>query len=265
MPAKISKKTEYILNCVPSQYPQNDWGVESAITAGVAATPLSLPLEVDLREDWWKIGDQRDTGSCVGWGSGDSVIRWHLVKSHQIKPDDILSVRFIWMAAKETDEFNTRPTTFIENEGTSLKAALDVARKFGLVLEPLVPFISGRLFQGCAKDFYAITSKLRINAYYNLGLNQAAWRNWLANNGPVLTRLEVDATWDHAGQNKGKLDVYQRTTKRGGHAVAMVGYRQDGFIVRNSWGETWGDKGFGYASLAYAKDAFTEAYGIHLV
>jgi hypothetical protein len=25
---------------------------------------------------------------------------------------------------------------------------------------------------------------------------------------------------------------------------------------------SWGDKGFGYASLAYAQAAFTEAYGI---
>jgi C1A family cysteine protease len=32
--------------------------------------------------------------------------------------------------------------------------------------------------------------------------------------------------------------------------------------VRNSWGTDWGDKGFAYASLAYAQDAFTEAYGV---
>ena len=50
--------------------------------------------------------------------------------------------------------------------------------------------------------------------------------------------------------------------ERGGHAIALVGYTPDRFIVRNSWGTGWGDKGFAYASLAYAKDAFTEAYGI---
>ena len=71
----------------------------------------------------------------------------------------------------------------------------------------------------------------------------------------------MDATWDNAPNTKGKLDVYQPDTTRGGHAVALVGYTPDRFIVRNSWGTGWGDQGFGYASIAYAQAAFTEAYG----
>ena len=78
-----------------------------------------------------------------------------------------------------------------------------------------------------------------------------------------MTRLDVDATWDNAKKTNGNLDVYQPNTTRGGHAVALVGYTPDRFIVRNSWGtELWGDKGFGYASESYASEAFTEAYGV---
>ena len=60
------------------------------------------------------------------------------------------------------------------------------------------------------------------------------------------------------------MDEYQPDTTRGGHAVAIVGYKRDRFIVRNSWGPGWGDKGFAYASLNYAQAAFTEAYGIQV-
>jgi C1A family cysteine protease len=172
------------------------------------------------------------------------------------------------MAAKETDEFNSRPTTFIEADGTSLKAALDVARKFGAVRDSVLPFESGKLYNDDSDDpektFYAIASQHKIASYFNLGTNLANWRTWLATKGPVLTRLDVDATWDNADTTQGKLDVYLPETIRGGHAVALVGYTANRFIVRNSWGKTWGDKGFGYASLGYAQTAFTEAYGISL-
>lgn len=77
-----------------------------------------------------------------------------------------------------------------------------------------------------------------------------------------MTRFNVDATWNQATATKGRLDAYKPKTARGGHAVALVGYTPDAFIVRNSWGTGWGDRGFACASLSYAQDAFTEAYGV---
>jgi hypothetical protein len=116
--------------------------------------------------------------------------------------------------------------------------------------------------------FYALASQLKIASYFNLGVpvvpRMAIWKTWLATKGPILTRLGVDQTWDNATQTHGNLDVYMPNTIRGGHAVAIVGYTNDRFIVRNSWGTTWGDKGYAYASLQYAQKAFTESYGVQL-
>jgi len=228
----------------------------------LVAAPV-IPASKDLRASWWHIGDQGSTGSCVGWATADGLLRWHFVKDKRLGNNDLLSPRFIWMAAKETDGFKSQPTTFIETDGTSLKAALDVARTYGCVRDNVLPFGSGKLYQGADKTFYAMAAQLKIASYFNLGAQLDDWRIWIANNGPILTRLEVDATWDNAKKTKGNLDVYQPNTTRGGHAVALVGYTPDRFIVRNSWGtSSWGDKGFGYASVLYAQAAFTEAYGI---
>lgn len=263
--AQQAAPVKRILNCIESRDTENDWGLEHAVEANVVAAPGPLPGAVDLRENWWQIGDQEDTGSCVGWATADSILRWHFVKADRLPENELLSVRFIWMAAKELDEFVTPATTFIEEAGTSLKAALDVARSYGAVSNSVLPFDPGQLYQGDQKTFYALAAKLKITAYFNLHRFLANWRTWLATQGPVLTRLSVDATWDNATGTQGNLDVYHPETARGGHAVALVGYTENRFIVRNSWGTQWGDQGFGYASMAYAEAAFTEAYGVSIL
>ena len=251
---------------MPSQQTDNDWRLHNAEAAGLLASAArAVPKKVDLRDNtWWKIGDQGATGACVGWASADSLLRWHLVKAGRLAKIEPLSPRFPWMAAKETDAFVAQPTTFIESDGTSLKAALDVSRKWGAVRDTVLPFRGGSLYVGEVATFYAIATQLKIAAYFNLGRKAVDWRTWIAGSGPILTRLGVDATWDAATSNGGRLTTYKPTTVRGGHAVALVGYTPTAFIVRNSWGVGWGDGGYGYASNAYAAKAFTEAYGIAL-
>jgi Papain family cysteine protease len=264
LPSTSAAGTRRILNCVPSQNTEKDWLLRHAAEAGVLAAAPAVPPAKDLRETWWTIGDQGATGSCVGWGTAEGVLRWHFVKAKKLDTASTMSPRFIWMAAKETDADTAQPTTFIESDGTTLKAALDVARKFGSVTDTVLPFKGGTLYTGEVPTFYAISTQRKIASYFNLGTNLADWRKWIANHGPILTRLDVDATWDAATETKGKLAKYQPSTTRGGHCVALVGYTTTGFIVRNSWGTSWGDQGFAYPSNAYASKAFTEAYGVAL-
>lgn len=263
--------SKFIRNCLPSPNMERDWDLLAAGITRVFDPKSSFPPDKDLREDWWKVGYQDCTGSCVGWATADGVLRWHFVKAGRLAPDEPLSVRYIWMAAKEMDNYTKRPTSFIEIDGTSLKTALDIARKYGVVTNSVLPFEfpPGSLVlytTGNENAFYILAAKLRISGYFNLGGNLDEWRSWIANKGPVLVRLDVDTSWDNATASHGNLDVYYPPdkTQPTGHCVALVGYTPDRFIVRNSWGTNWGDNGFGYASNDYASKAITEAYGVVL-
>lgn len=259
-------EADRICNLVPSRNTERDWGIEHALAANaIAAPPAALPASVDLRAAWWKIGNQEDTGSCVGWASTDGIARYHMVKTGKIAQPGLLSPRCTWMASKETDEFTSRPQTFIEGAGTSLKAAMEILRKFGAVPELMLPFhITTKMYVGNENTFYATAAARRVASYFNLGKNLDSWRNWLATHGPIMAGLNVDATWDNATATHGKLDAFQPATVRGGHAVCIVGYTADKrFIIRNSWGTAWGDQGFAYASEAYINAGFySESYGV---
>jgi len=258
-------ETHRIVNLKPSLATENDWEFQHAAAAGALAAPAALPASVDLRAAWWEVGDQKNTGACVGWASTEGVARYMLVKANKLAKNEKLSPRFTWMASKETDQATRLPETMLDCAGTFLKAAADILRNFGAVPDSMCPFIiTSTMYTGPEKDFFATAATRKIASYFNLQRNLANWKAWLASTGPILVGLNVDATWDNASNTGGNLDTFQPNTVRGGHAVCIVGYRPDGrFIVRNSWNTTWGDKGFAYASPSYIDAAFfPESYGM---
>src|SRR5437773_2025357 len=148
-----------ICNLVQSRDTGNDWQFHHALAAGALAAPAALPAAVDLRAAWWDIGNQENTGSCVGWGSTDGVARYMFVKAGKLDQRAKLSPRFTWMASKETDQFVSAPETMIEGAGTSLKAAVDILRKYGAVPEALLPFhLTTDMYQGNGNTVSATSS-----------------------------------------------------------------------------------------------------------
>ena len=94
--ASKKRQPKRILNVVPSPETDEDWTFRTAQEADMIATAPRIPSTKDLRADWWKINDQKSTGSCVGWATADSVLRWHFVKSGHLTTSELLSPRFIW-------------------------------------------------------------------------------------------------------------------------------------------------------------------------
>jgi len=212
-----SVRTPRILNCLPSPNQEHDWGMQAAHDSGAVAAPkaAAIPAKIDLRNDtWWPIGDQEATGSCVGWATADGLLRWHFTKAGRIVKGNKLSVRYLWMAAKERDEYTDRPTTFIEPDGTSLKAALDIARNYGSCTRRIFRSIrrccirttsrrSTRSRHACASR--RITTSVRL---------RPTGCKWIATQGPILARLDCDKTWMNAKATHGKLAGLRRGIRR---------------------------------------------------
>jgi GNAT superfamily N-acetyltransferase len=69
---------------------------------------------------------------------------------------------------------------------------------------------------------------------------------------PVAAAFEITEQWIHAPQ--GRIEVPgPNDTIIGSHAVCLLGLCNDGSEIKfvNSWGENWGNRGFGYLPVAY--------------
>ena len=233
----------------------NDYGFAQANLGEVA-----LPDAVDLRRPWHPVRDQGETASCVGWAVADSCLRWQLVEAGRLDPGQRLSARYVWMSAKETDQREEYPSTFLEYDGTSLKAGLDVVRKWGVPLEEELAW-EGGLATIPPEQFNRSARRRKIMAYFNLqaGDRFVEWRKWLHQNGPVLVLIAQDTNFRTCS---GDLTTFAADTVNGSHAAALYGYTPESFLLRSSWGTDWGDAGYARLGLDYAAQAVIESYGV---
>jgi hypothetical protein len=92
-----------------------------------------------------------------------------------------------------------------------------------------------------------------VGAYYRVTTESIADIQAAINEvGAVYVSSDVHKGWDFGATKQMPLPIipWQPGTKPdGGHAYALVGYDADGFIVQNSWGESWGY--FGFAKMLY--------------
>jgi hypothetical protein len=196
-----------------------------------------------------------------------------LVEAGRLEPEQRLSPRFMWMAAKEMRAKLTaaegapawRPSTFLEQGFTDVKSALDVARLYGAALEQELPFDDG-LFDGPIDAFYESAAQRKVTRYYRLDPDEEPrdawlvhWRRWISQHGPVLVVLNVD---DNFIAGSRVLDAYRPDDSSFNHAVALAGYTPNGFLVRCSWGEKWGEHGYAVATNEYIEQATLESYGV---
>jgi hypothetical protein len=72
-------------------------------------------------------------------------------------------------------------------------------------------------------------------------------KQWIDQVGPMATMINPPADFGSLG---GQVYLPTTTVPGGEHALLVVGYDDPGryWIVKNSWGTTWGDQGFGKVS-----------------
>ncbi|RYZ81212.1 MAG: peptidase, partial [Proteobacteria bacterium] len=98
----------------------------------------------------------------------------------------------------------------------------------------------------------------QVKRYEQVARDLNEFKEVLSEGFPIVLGFTVFPSIYNAEVSKtGVIPLPQKgETREGGHAILVCGYddEKEALIIRNSWGENWGDGGYGYLPYGYITD-----------
>lgn len=211
----------------------------------LAPTIVSVPKKIDLREFCSPIENQETLGSCTAQALVGNL---EFLKRQKLKKIVNFSRLFLYY-----NERLIRKTTDTDS-GASLRDGIKTLVKAGDCLENLWPYEIDKFTFKPHKKAYDNALNYQILGYYRIG-SIMEMKHTLSLNFPFVFGFAVYESFESEIVAKTGVVPMPKIEERmiGGHAVMVVGYddTKKHFIVRNSWGEKWGDKGYCYMPYDY--------------
>ena len=218
---------------------------------------VQLPPKIDLREGCPPVDDQGTLGSCVGHAvtAGVDYLLLQAAKNQTAdKPVDtsVRSRLFTYYNARNFD--NTVPL----DVGTSIHSGARAVAEMGSCHESLWPYVPSNFSTKPPANCYEDAKSAVVQEVRWLERDLGQIRAALAEGHTVACGIVVYQSFESSGSSlTGVIGVPQKGEPMlGGHAILLVGYDDARrlFVFRNSWGPTWGDKGYGYIPYNYISD-----------
>ncbi len=183
-------------------------------------------------------------GACTGFALAALIDNLNRCK----KMNEPVSARMLYEMAKRHDQWAG------ENyQGSSARGAMKGWQKNGVCPEQDWPYINDKPgYLTSARQRAAL--KYPLGAYYRVNRRRSDLHAAICETGAVFVTTATHWGWYEEYQTKkGWINADYATRTKGGHAVVLLGYTEDGFIIQNSWGENWGGltiKGIQYPGCA---------------
>ena len=217
------KVSERSFGALISPYDIRDYKLAACATVQEFPETFVLP-EVSVK-------DQGSTGSCVAHACS-TIIEYFNKK--QEETDAVFSTEFI---------YGYRPDGYYVGSGMYLRDALKTIQKLGDC--PLASLKGNHEFEEAMAIVEAALEDLKPEAYphristYARVYTVDEIKQALMNHGYVL----VSMPWHADYKLVNGIYTFTSDTTRGYHAVVIYGWNENGWLVHNSWGKSWGQKG----------------------
>jgi len=197
---------------------------------------LDLSLHITIR-------DQGQEGSVVGMAVAVAMEGSLAYQGGPMR----LSARYAYAKARHLEN----PRNWEDDGGAQLETGLKVAERFGLPLESAWPYVSNQTALPGGetwKHMDTVRPRYKARLYPIVAYDELPYH--LLRGRPVITGVEVyaEAWYSERVTKTGWVEIPHTFSVIGGHAIVIVGYdaAHDALKFANSWGDHWGDRGFGY-------------------
>ncbi len=224
-----------------------------------------LPM-IDLRPDCPMVVDQGPAGSCVGNGVAGAFQYEEMRQGRKIYVPDgakhhdpslyafAPSRLFIYLQARKMEG------TADSDSGAEIRDAIKAIATLGVCSSKSWPYHIRNLTVDPPPECY-VEARTRGVALAYRSIKNTSLEDMLAclsERTPIIFGFTVfDSFESDAVAQSGYVPMPKKSESiLGGHCVVAVGYdtHKRIFIVRNSWGNDWGDKGYCYMPFKYLTD-----------
>ena len=195
---------------------------------------------IDLRTYCSTIEDQGSLGSCTGQAIAGSI---ELLNKRNNKPTDV-SRLFIYYYER------VLLGTVNYDSGAYIRDGIKVTNKYGASLESYWPYNITKYKDEPILEARTDALNRKVTRYERV-MDYNGCIDALSNGYPVVIGFYVYSSFMSYNVARTGVMPYPNTRRErllGGHAVLLVGYNKSKkvFIARNSWGTSWGDRGYFY-------------------
>ena len=202
---------------------------------------------VNLKDFFTKVKDQGQIGACTVFAI--SSIYEYILKRNTDEQAD-LSESFVYYNVRHLEGKE------LEDTGSSFQDVIASIGKQGICTEELHPYTC-LLSDIPSEEAYLDGEKRRITKALNVNITEKDIKSALQEGYPVAISLKIFESFNAiSGFVKRPTEEEIESADFGYHAMVVVGYSDDTkfFLVRNSWGEHFGNKGYCYIPYSYISD-----------
>ena len=210
--------------------------------------PVPLPEKVDLRTDFPIVYDQGELGSCTA-NALCAVYEYETV-------DEKVNIGF--KPSRLFLYYNERKLgkTIDEDSGALLSDGIKTMKKHRICSETDCPYVIENFTQKPSINAYKNALNHKVIKASNIHQDLTSMKLSLYNKNPFVVGISIYSSFETEEVSKNGIVPMPKEGEDclGGHAVVVCGYTKDHWIMRNSWGDSWGDKGYFYIPHAYLLD-----------